>query len=335
MVEIADIDGHSQIKVNYFTKYSRLDRQIIMGDDNFIKFISSIAYYFDTPNIVIYADFMSCDKLKIKSKISRTSKKNSNKKSNKKSNKNSNKNPDDVKIEMYNHIIKEKDDHMNLFDKIYTEKKPVTTFKKKQRTYMKLPDKPYKSERQTKSSKKQPLDPSSDTCNVNITGDEEIDVFTGGSYCLDFYKYLKYNEKRYETTNTLNVELQPKFSYHDLDLLKSVSPTKILKKEDRDEIYQIYVKNYVLESSTEQDNLADFYIWMIENKCYLMDIFIKKMDKLYRDDNPFKKGMYVLDAMAYLYNRRYVNTYSRYIKMVIDEEHQLLTLPRNDYRIRR
>jgi hypothetical protein len=74
---------------------------------------------------------------------------------------------------------------------------------------------------------------------------------------------------------------------------------------------------------------------MIENKCYLMDIFVKKMDRVYRIENPFKKGYYVLDAMAYLYNQHYVNTYSRYIKIAIDDDHQLLVVPKNEYRIRR
>jgi hypothetical protein len=290
MIEIGEVDGKSQIKVNHYTKYSRLNRQEIMGDDNFIKFISSIAYYFDIPNIVIHADFMSCDKLRSKSQK-----------------------------------------NMHGGSDIEPSEPIVPKTSKKQRTYTKVMDKPNGhsfSKKQTKPDK------SSNNQTFDIISEDD-DTFTGGSYCLDFYKYLKYNEKRYHSTNTLNVELQPKFSYHDLDLLKHVSPSKILNKYDRDEIYQIYVKNYVLDTTPEKDNMADFYIWMIEHKCYLMDIFIKKMDLLYRGDNPFKKGMYALDAMAYLYNRRYVNTYSRYIKMMIDEEHQLLTLPKNDYRIRR
>jgi hypothetical protein len=350
MIEIAEINDYSHMKINYFTKYSTLDREEIMGDDNFIRFISSVAYYFDIPNVVIYADFMSCDKgtmtKESTSKISRSKVK-------KLKNEISvvaavaveaaqrdtilkPENPESIKYEMYDYSIKNdrtnmdehKQNHTREYPK-YKMDRPVV-FTKKQRTYMTVPGKPEKKSTNKKGK-------GTSTCSGDSIDEEEelIDVFTGGSYCLDFYKYFKNGERRYENTNTLNVELQPKFSYHDLDTLKTIQPLKILKKEDRDEIYQIYVKSYVLESSFENDNLADFYTWMIENKCYLMDIFIKKMDKIFRDDNPFRKGMYILDAMAYLYNRHYVNTYSRYIKMVIDEEHQLLTLPKNDYRIRR
>lgn len=323
MIEIGEIDSRSLIKVNYYTKYSRLNRQEIMGDDNFIKFISSIAHYFDIPNVIIYADFMSCDKLGKKSQrdMNRSMKLLDETIVNKPS----------IGYRLYggfNNNIKAED-----FASEQTSKK--------QRTYMKIPNKPHAylfSKKTTKINNTEDKKTRPDVLNNNRPTDVTLDsddTFTGGSYCLDFYRYFKYDEKRYHNTNTLNVELQPKFSYHDLDLLKTVSPSKILRKEDRDEIYQIYVKNYVLDTSPDKNNLADFYIWMIEHKCYLMDIFIKKMDLLYRDDNPFKKGMYSLDAMAYLYNRRYVNTYSRYIKMIIDEEHQLLTLPKNDYRIRR
>ena len=58
MIEIGETDGYSQIRINYYTKYSRLNRQEILGDDNFIKFISSIAHYFEIPNVVIYADYI-------------------------------------------------------------------------------------------------------------------------------------------------------------------------------------------------------------------------------------------------------------------------------------
>lgn len=306
MIEIAEIESYPQLRINYFTKYSRLDRQEIMGDDNFIRFISSIAYYFDIPTVVIYADYMSCDRLEASNTTSNISRIKSKKKLLIDINNQSNK----IGLILGGNINKPK--HID----------------RKQRTYMN--DSNPSDLLFSKSTRL------ADGFPINQNDiDEDIDTFTGGSYCLDFYKYFKYGEKRYESTNTLNVELQPKFSYYDLDMLKTVEPSKILSKNDRDEVYQIYVKNYVLETSAKYDNLADFYVWMIENKCYLMDIFVKKLDKLYRDNNPFKKGMYVLDAMAYLYNRRYVNAYSRYIKMMIDEEHQLLTLPRNDYRIRR
>ena len=68
-----------------------------------------------------------------------------------------------------------------------------------------------------------------------------------------------------------------------------------------------------------------------------MDIFISKINRLYKnknkDYNPFMKDRYILDAMAYLYNRKYIYTYSRYIKVTVDDEQQKLIIPKNDYRI--
>ncbi|VBB18412.1 ADP-ribosyltransferase exoenzyme domain protein [Yasminevirus sp. GU-2018] len=342
MIEIGEIEGQAQIRVNYYTKYSRLDRRSILGDDNFIKFISSIAHYFEIPNVVVYADYMSCDSLtkqsfansqinpesvdKKRRVVSRTL--TSYSKKQRKTHKREQKSKT-----LLNLIVDSEADNNNTH---MIEEKGKT-----QRTYMKLPDKPSKS-----ANLKKRTDESQEIHDRNGEKDSEKhleqtaidpDEFTGGSYCVDFYRYLKYDEKRYqsESNSTLNAELQPMFSYYDLDGLKQITPSKVLRKEDRDEIYQIYTKNYLLEMPPEKDTLADLYIWMIENKCYLMDIYIKKMDRVYRRDNPFKKGMYILDAMAYLYNRRYVQTYSRYIKMMIDEEHQLLDVPKNEYRIRR
>ena len=152
---------------------------------------------------------------------------------------------------------------------------------------------------------------------------------------------MKKGEKRYESTDTLFVELQPMFSYHELDRLKKTNPMKILDKRDRDEIFQIYEKNYKFAIETDKrfkygDNLGDFYLWMVENKCYLMDTLVDKFDRLYQKKiNPFRKGIYTLDAMTYLYNRGYIRVYDRSLKIIRDEEHYIATLPKNGYRIRR
>lgn len=256
MIEIGDVDSHSQIRVNYFTKYSQINRQEIMGDDNFLCFISSIAYYFDVPNVILYADFMSCDSMSTKQRTF----------------------SDNIDNDIDNNIDNDID-----------------------------------------------------------TIDYNIDRSTGGSYCIDFYKYLKYGIKRYQNTNTLYVELQPQFTYHDLDVLKNIKPTAILDRVDRDEVYQIYIQNYMIEIQNDENknNIGDLYIWMVENKCYLMDIFINKFDGHKFTNKSFNRGIYILDAMTYLYNRRLVNTYNRFIKMEFNEEHKLLTLPKNEYRIKR
>jgi hypothetical protein len=147
--------------------------------------------------------------------------------------------------------------------------------------------------------------------------------------------YLKYNIKKYNNIHSNNIEIQPRFSYDDIDMLKYTSPDIILKKNDRDEIYQIYNKNYKLDNKKEKHNIADFYIWMIKHKCFLIDIFVGKLDRVYRHDNPFKKDYYMFDIFSYLYNKGIVPTYNRYIKMNIDIDHAITVLPKNRYTTRR
>lgn len=249
MIEIGEeIDNNNVLmKVNYFTKYSLLNREKIMGDDNFLKFIASVGYYFDTNYVVIFSDHMSCDNKSIN----------------------------------------------------------ITN---KQRSFS---DKKINEEEE----------------------DENTTKILGGSYNVDYYQYLKYGKKRYEKTNALNIELKPLFDYSDLDLLKKTKPTKILSKRDRDEIYQIYMKSYKVEENN--NTLSNFYIWMIENKCYLMDIFIDKFSRLYGEKNPFINDAYILDNNIYLYNRRLISSYSRFTKLDYDEKRDLLILPKNKYRIDR
>ena len=47
--------------VNYYTKYSALEKDKIINDEDFILFISSIAYYFDIGIIAIYAEYKMCE----------------------------------------------------------------------------------------------------------------------------------------------------------------------------------------------------------------------------------------------------------------------------------
>ena len=66
------------------------------------------------------------------------------------------------------------------------------------------------------------------------------------------------------TTSILNIEIYPKYEYYDLDYLKEIPPLQILNKNDHDEIFQIYKKHYIPEGLN--DTIADFYIWLVENK---------------------------------------------------------------------
>lgn len=321
IIEVGEINGERQIRVNYSEKYVQFLRGTIIGDDHFIKFVSSIAHYFDVPNVLIYADFVSCDGFRSYSS--------------------SVQGPGPKPKPNSNPTLKSSlplPVHGSLDMTTYpTCDQNICIFRprhnKKQRNFI---DSSFVNKKANTIAKLSSDASSQDKFENEFELEPDTDVYVGGSFSVDFYLYLKFGVKRYQKTDTLFVELQPVFSYHDLDVLKDISPSTVLKKQDRDEVYQIYMKNYRPEVLTSEDSMAKFYVWMVEHKCYLMDILVKKMDYIYKQNSPFRQSMYRLDAMCYLYNRKYINTYNRYIKMSFEgEEHQLLTLPKNEYRIRR
>lgn len=152
-----------------------------------------------------------------------------------------------------------------------------------------------------------------------------------GNYCLDYYDYLKTGKKRFLEKNISTTELKPKFSYFDLDNLKMMSPDTILTREDRDEVYQIYEK--VFKQTHKKSSLADFIIWVIENKCYLIEHLIPKLTRVYREINPFENDLYILDPITYLYNRRLIATYTSIIQDDIFEPRQVYPIQKNEYRM--
>lgn len=154
-----------------------------------------------------------------------------------------------------------------------------------------------------------------------------------GNYCIDFYNYLKYGIKRYNLMGDItvkikklltnkfsklyNIELYPQYSFEYLDKLKFISPNKILNKNDNDELYQVFIKSYIVDNNN--NNIADFFIWLIENKCYLLDLFIKKITNskiMSNNDNPFINDYYIFNIKYYLYNRYriFVYPWMNYIK---------------------
>jgi hypothetical protein len=149
-----------------------------------------------------------------------------------------------------------------------------------------------------------------------------------GNYCEDFYMYIKHRTKRFNTGNINQSELNPKFSYYDLDQLSIIKVDGFLSSSD-DEIYQLYVKAYKLINSSA--TIAEYMIWIIENKCYLITNFIKKLVKIYPEINPFFRDMYILNPSIYLYNRGKIMTYDTFYDIDIDE--RTFINRSNEYRI--
>lgn len=170
---------------------------------------------------------------------------------------------------------------------------------------------------------------------TQLTADKKIGetAILGGSYPVDLYQYLTTGKKRYSDIGLLNVELKPMFSYYYLDTLKVTSPSKVLLKDDRDELYQIYEKIFLHEIEKENDNIAFFYSWLKDKKCYLLDYLSRKLDRLFESHNPFMRDYYLLDAQTYLYNRRLISTYPININKDISIKRNILKENKNDYRI--
>ena len=149
-----------------------------------------------------------------------------------------------------------------------------------------------------------------------------------GNYCEDYYQYMKYKIKRFSKANTNNSELNPKFSYYDLDQLSKIKVDGFFTSID-DEIYQIYDKSYKL--TNPKSTIAEYMIWIIENKCYLITNFIKKLVSLYPEINPFFRDMYILNPSIYLYNRGKTMSYDTFYD--IDVNDRTFITRTNDYRM--
>jgi len=135
------------------------------------------------------------------------------------------------------------------------------------------------------------------------------------NYCYDFYDYFKNNKKRYET---IGKSIQPDFYHYQLDKLDKTNPDAILNETDDDDLFHIY-KNIFLNSANMNNTLRDFYIFIIENFFYKLDILEKKMSKKFQDDNnPFIHKYYILEPLKYLYENKLISSLPIATNEIID-----------------
>jgi len=156
-----------------------------------------------------------------------------------------------------------------------------------------------------------------------------------GNYCEDFYLYLKENKKRFFDENIIEIELSSAFSYYDLDQLKEIKVENFFTKIDG-ELFQLYDKSYKLNNKIINgkinNSIADYLIWIIENKCYLIDKFLEKLKTIYIKINPFKRDMYILNCYTFLYNRGKFNAYSNYYYDTEIEERENILIRTDEYK---
>lgn len=109
----------------------------------------------------------------------------------------------------------------------------------------------------------------------------------GGTYCKDIYDYIKFKQKYFEN----NINIIPAFDYKLLDDLKNVKIKDVIKSKinNADNIlYVIY--NYTYKGD---DNLRDFYLWLVETNCNYLNDFIKQLTNYYNINNPFLYDYYI------------------------------------------
>lgn len=143
----------------------------------------------------------------------------------------------------------------------------------------------------------------------------------GSSFNYNIYSYLKYNKKKF---NNIKGDYKPipAFNYEMLDILENINPLDILTKKNHrlqdNIIYQNFIKVYK-ELYPNKLNCKDFYIWLVENKCGLIDDFIEYLDKIpeYENYNPFTYDYYIFFPMEYMIDNNiidknpYINLFSK------------------------
>jgi len=159
--------------------------------------------------------------------------------------------------------------------------------------------------------------------NIKILEPTTYDYLTN-SFNDDFYKYISNKTKKYD--NIGHNIITPKFSYYQLDILENTFAKEILNKNDKDELYQIYIN-----IDNENIKVSNFIIHIVKKYSVLINILIEKICKIYDDKhNPFYLCYYNMNCIGYLYNNKFIANMPGYINNINLEN---IDLNKNIYRI--
>ena len=124
------------------------------------------------------------------------------------------------------------------------------------------------------------------------------------NYRRDFYNYLKNGRMRFGDEKET---IKSQFKFYKLNDMERLMPFAGMEKHD--ELYDVFINaNAVLPEKDRIDNMAKFYLYVVENHPSQIKTLEKKIAKLYsKEDNPFKKDYYVFYNSTYLYNNNLIN----------------------------
>ncbi len=120
------------------------------------------------------------------------------------------------------------------------------------------------------------------------------------TYHKNIYEYLKNKKKYYSHIPEITAHI----NYSKLESFRKTSPMEILKKTDHDELYDFYIMN----QNKINNNIADLYIFLVNNQPFYLKNFIKKLERICNEiDNPFIDPQYRLQVNHYLFNRKLIS----------------------------
>lgn len=125
---------------------------------------------------------------------------------------------------------------------------------------------------------------------------EQKQMKTRYTFSENVYLYMKNKIKLFQFD-----EITTAFDYAQFDYLENLPTEEFINPTDKDELYRI-------AKSSKCQNLAQLYIYIVEQYPKLIKTFEDKMDTIYDvGKNPFRNVMYNLNAWRYLYDRYLIN----------------------------
>ena len=145
------------------------------------------------------------------------------------------------------------------------------------------------------------------------------------TYRKDFYDYFTKKKKRFDIDG-----INAKFFYYQLNNLLEISALQVLRRTDKDELFQIY---QTFTKLTQKNSFADFYIYIVKNRPDFIELLESKSIRIFQKDNPFVLDFYLLEGFKYLYNNGLISSMPEIVDVPKQDKIVKKILNKSTYRI--
>ena len=134
---------------------------------------------------------------------------------------------------------------------------------------------------------------------INCNKKKSINYYyKGGIFCYEIYYYLGFKDNSFYLNSRFIV---PNIEFGEFKKLYNIKVSDVIQRIDNTGRYTeiFYLLNNIYLKQNNKDNIIDFYLYLVENCCYFIEI-LKSMVQEYVENREIKINMNIFKKLFFI-----------------------------------